>query len=136
MSIVKGVGLVMLALKSRNHVIIFAIVFLLVIVTVKFAVGVISGSIVSGISTLMASNTGKAILKTSIPKIDFNKFIPRNWDVDGMLTKINKSAHNMIDVIFPSFVNSMSIFYTQSIILIKSTSVYLGVELYELMPIY
>lgn len=108
-------------LRSRNTLIIFSILFLVMTIAFKFFVGFIVENIIIYTGTIMESGKfNPSIFEIGWDKIDLTKLNPMLWKVKELKQSINSQLHEIVDLIAPALVNIMSMVLAQSIVIKKS----------------
>lgn len=111
--------MVMLLLKSRNTLVISAVLFLVVVVLLRLSAGFLGDNVVRIVGAIFA---GKA---ENIPLLDFGTINlewldPSTWSMDGVTSNINQWLHEMIDSVLPAVISLFNVTMTQSIMAVQS----------------
>lgn len=111
-------------LRSRNTLIMFAILFLVMTVTFKFLVGFIVDNIIIYTGTIMETGTfDPAIFEVGWDKIDFSQLNPTRWNFNELKQSINGNLHEIVDLIAPALINIMSMVMAQTAFLKRSVEI-------------
>ncbi|WP_078598401.1 hypothetical protein [Evansella clarkii] len=94
-------------LKSRNTMVTSAVLFLLVVILLRFAGGFFEDNVVRIVGAILGGNAEK------IPILDFSSvnlswMNPANWSMDEFASGINQWLHEMVDSILPAFIGTLN----------------------------
>lgn len=95
-------------LKSRNTMVTSAVLFLLVVILLRFTGGFFEENIVRVIGSI-AGGSAENIPLLDFSSVNFSSLNPANWSMDGFTLSINEWLHNMIDSILPAFINTLNV---------------------------
>lgn len=112
----------MLLLKSRNTMVISAVVFLIIVILLRLSGGFLGDNIERIVGAIFAGNAEK------IPLLDFSStdwswLNPSEWSVDNIKEGINQWLHDMIDSVFPAVINTLNIAMINFIVIARVTMV-------------
>lgn len=93
-----------MVLKSRNTMVVTAVLFLLLIIVVRLSGGFFEENVVRIVGAISG---GKA---ENIPLLDFssmgNSWLnPANWSISDMMSGVNEWFHDFIDSVLPAAIN-------------------------------
>lgn len=111
--------MMMLLLKSRNTLVISAVLFLIVVLLLRLSAGFLGDNVVRIVGAIFA---GKA---ENIPLLDFGTIDmswlnPTSWSMDDVTSNVNQWLHEMIDSVLPAVIGSLNMTMTQAIITMQS----------------
>lgn len=94
-------------LKSRNTMVASAVLFLAVVVLLRFTGGFFEDNVVRVVGSIFGGNA------ESIPLLDFSNFSfaslnPAEWSTAGITEGVNQWFHNMIDSVLPAMIYSFN----------------------------
>lgn len=95
-------------LKSRNTLVVSAVLFLLVVILLRLTSGFIEDNIVRVIGSI-AGGAAESIPLIDFGTIDLSWINPMNWSFDGIATNVNEWLHTMIDSVLPAFIHTMNL---------------------------
>lgn len=117
----KGVEDEMLVLKSRNTLVISAMVFLIIVILLRLSGGFLADNIERITGAIFAGNADKIPL-LDFSSIDFSWLNPANWSVSGIKEAINEWLHDMVDSVLPAVINSVTIAMANVIVVAKTSA--------------
>lgn len=88
-------------MKSRNTMVSSAVLFLLVVVMLRFTGGFFEENVVRVVGSIFGGNAENIPL-LDFSTIDFSAINPLNWSTDGLKESINSWFHDMIDSVMPA----------------------------------
>ncbi|MED4128486.1 PRD domain-containing protein [Shouchella miscanthi] len=93
-----------MVLKSRNTMVVSAVLFLIVVILLRFAGGLFEDNIAMFIGSIFGGNA------ESVPLIDFSSINlswlnPSEWSMGDAMSSINAWLHDMIDSVLPAMIN-------------------------------
>lgn len=97
-----------MVLKSRNTMVTSAVLFLLVVILLRFTGGFFEDNIVRVVGSIFSGNA------ENIPLLDFSSvdvswLNPANWSMDEFMTGVNEWLHNLIDSVLPAVINTVNL---------------------------
>lgn len=97
-----------MVLKSRNTMVTSAVLFLLVVILLRFTGGFFEENIVRVVGSISGGSA------ENIPLLDFSSvnmswLNPSNWSMDDFTSGINEWLHEMIDSVLPAVINTVNI---------------------------
>lgn len=97
-----------MVLKSRNTMVTSAVLFLLVVILLRFTGGFFEENIVRVVGSIFGGNA------ENIPLLDFSSvdtawLNPTNWSMDEFMSGVNEWLHNVIDSVLPAVINTVNI---------------------------
>lgn len=90
-----------MVLKSRNTLVSSAVLFLLVVIMLRFTGGFFEENVVRVVGSIFGGNAENIPL-LDFSTIDLSWINPLNWSMDGITEKVNLWFHDMIDSIMPA----------------------------------
>lgn len=96
-----------MVLKSRNTMITSAILFLLVVILLRFTGGFFEDNMVRVVGAIFGGSA------ENIPLLDFSSINmswlnPANWSLNEIMTNINGMFHDIIDSVLPAVINMIN----------------------------
>ena len=95
-------------LKSRNTMVTSAVLFLLVVILLRFTGGFFEENIVRVIGSI-AGGTAENIPLLDFSSVDLSWMNPTGWSTDGLTTFVNQWFHDVIDSVLPAFINTLNV---------------------------
>lgn len=97
-----------MVLKSRNTMVTSAVLFLLVVILLRFTGGFFEENIVRVVGSISGGSA------ENIPLLDFSSvnlswLNPANWSMDQFMTGVNEWLHEMIDSVLPAVINTVNL---------------------------
>lgn len=97
-----------MVLKSRNTMVTSAVLFLLVVILLRFTGGFFEDNIVRVVGSIFGGTA------ENIPLLDFSSINmawanPSNWSLSELMSNINGMMHDIIDSVLPAFINTINI---------------------------
>ncbi|MGX1195887.1 hypothetical protein [Metabacillus sp. SLBN-84] len=97
-----------MVLKSRNTMVTSAVLFLLVVILLRFTGGFFEDNIVRVVGSISGGNA------ENIPLLDFSSvnmswLNPSNWSTEEFASAINGWLHDMIDSVLPAFIHMTNV---------------------------
>lgn len=97
-----------MVLKSRNTMVTSAVLFLLVVILLRFTGGFFEENIVRVVGSISGGSA------ENIPLLDFSSvdtswMNPANWSMDGFMSSVNEWLHDVIDSILPAVINTVNV---------------------------
>lgn len=111
----------MLLLKSRNTMVISAVVFLIIVILLRLS-GVLLGDNINRIVGAIFAGNAEKIPLLDFSSTDWSWLNPSEWSVDNIKEGINQWLHHMIDSVFPAVINTLNIAMINFIVIAKATT--------------
>lgn len=106
-------------MRSRNNLIIFALVFFGFIISFRTALGFIADNIIVFTATVTESgfvdSSSFELVSFDWEGVDFSFLNPTSWDFDQWRHTTNGKLHDLVDIIAPALVNLMRVVLTQKL---------------------
>lgn len=97
-----------MVLRSRNTMVTSAVLFLLVVILLRFTGGFFEDNIVRVIGTISGGSA------ENVPLLDFSSLDvswlnPADWSMSEFMTGVNEWLHDMIDSVLPAVINTINL---------------------------
>lgn len=94
-------------LKSRNTMVVSAVLFLLVVILLRLSGGFFEDNIVRVVGSIFGGSAEE------VPLLDFSSvnlswMNPANWSIDDVTSGVNQWLHDVIDSILPAVINTIN----------------------------
>jgi hypothetical protein len=97
-----------MVLKSRNTMVTSAVLFLLVVILLRFTGGFFEDNIVRVIGSI-SGGSAENIPLFDFSSVDVSWLNPTNWSMEQFMTGVNGWLHNMIDSVLPAVINTVNL---------------------------
>lgn len=97
-----------MVLKSRNTMVTSALLFLLVVILLRFSGGFFEDNIVRVVGSISGGNAENIPL-INFSSVDMSWLNPADWSMDKFTSGINEWLHEMIDSILPAVINTVNV---------------------------
>lgn len=98
----------MLMLKSRNMMVVTALLFLFVVIMLRASGGLLEDNIARVVGSIFGGSAETIpVFEPDVSSIAWLN--PTGWEPSGWLTKINDWAHNVVDSILPAFIHTFNV---------------------------
>lgn len=113
--------------------IIFAILFLIIVILLRFTGNVVSHNVV-GIVGAMFGEKAESVPLLSFQSVDFSGLNPANWSPDHMMTGINEWLHKVIDTVLPAVIQVMTISMVHAVVIARMDVVTATIKVTRFAP--
>lgn len=93
--------------QSRNTLIASAVLFLTVVILLRFTGGFFEENVVRVVGSIFGGNA-ESIPLLDFSTINFGALNPLTWSMDGITTSVNEWFHTMIDSVIPAMIYSIN----------------------------
>lgn len=110
----------MFLLKSRNTLVISAVLFLLVVILLRLSSLLIKDNVVGIVEAIVGGNM-ENIKIIDFASIDFSWIHPSNWSIDAITETLNRWMHDLIDNVMPAAISALNLTLVNVALVAKTT---------------